>query len=220
MYTYAFFRTSATSIKLPTGIAGQLQIVTAADLSALVEPDLSLEALQQNDEKLLQAVISHDRVICQLFHQTIVLPLRFGTYFVSQESLLTHLDSHCDEYLHKLSNLVGKAEYTLKLMPLGPTGTSVAFDVKRKSLVKKQQYQNQLEQQYQQRMEWQEIMRAIAQAYPNNVQGGTEAGVERLYLLVSYQEKTLLHQRLQHWQRLCPKWELQLGEALPPYHFV
>jgi hypothetical protein len=116
-YTYAFLETPATVLELPVGIGVSVLLISHAGVSALVEPEVSLESLQNDDERLIQAVLSHDRVICELFRQTTILPLRFGTSFVSKESLLTYLEFHAEEYLEKLRQLNGKAEYILKFIP-------------------------------------------------------------------------------------------------------
>ena len=225
MYTYAFFKTPIIPLAaLPDGIAGTVQIINSDDLSALVEPGLALEALQEKDDLLVQAVLAHDRVICELFRQTTVLPLRFGTSFASLERLLAQLSSHRDEYLSKLSQVEGKAEYTLKLTPVElssePSSTETETQGRDYFLAKKRRYQTQLERQNQQQAERQQVMEAIASTYPNLVLGEAQGSVERIYLLCDRQEEPLLQQHLQGWEALCSQWQLHLGEALPPYHFV
>ena len=115
-YTYAFLETPVASLELPVDIRDRTLLVSHGGVSALVEPDVSIESLESDDERLIQAVLSHDRVICELFRQTTVLPLRFGTAFTSKESILTHLESHAENYLDKLHQLKGKAEYILKFL--------------------------------------------------------------------------------------------------------
>ncbi|MGE5659845.1 MAG: GvpL/GvpF family gas vesicle protein [Actinomycetota bacterium] len=231
MYAYAFFYTPSVPLKLPNGIAGSVEMMGNAHLSVLVEPGLSWEALQENDEQLIQAVLSYDRVICELFAQTTVLPLRFGTRFVSRESLLNHLDSQGYEYLKKLSRLQGKGEYTLKCMPLempveisgtpGQASREVAVPGREYFLAKKRLYQLQLEHQRQQATEWQNLQVAIAHSYPGNtVLGEAEGSVERIYLLAPLQEESLLRDHVQNWQSECTYWAMTLSSALPPYHFA
>lgn len=221
MYTYAFLLNSGTPLDLPEGIWGSLELVGVADLAALVEPDLSVEPLQQSDRQLMLAVLSHDRVIQEVFQQTAVLPLRFGTYFVSRQGLLDHLRTHQHEYVDKLTRLQGKAEYALKLVPL-PFPETPALDlIARASFGVKQLHQNHADWQQQQQTELQSLSSVISEFYPEAARGGeTNDGVERFYLLSSQQEEPLLQERLSYWQRQCPHWELSLGEILPPYHFV
>jgi hypothetical protein len=102
LYTYAFLKTPIESLTLPVGIANPLLLITGGDLSAVVEPEVCLDTLQNDDERLIQSVLCHDRVICQLFQQTTILPLRFGTSFLETENLLTHLCSHGQEYQEKI----------------------------------------------------------------------------------------------------------------------
>jgi hypothetical protein len=222
MYTYAFLPRSEIPPKLPEGILGDLALVNGAYLSAVVEPELQAEQLQNSDERLMQAVWVHDRVIQELFRQTVVLPLRFGTYFVSREGLLEHLATRSSEYLQKLAKLQGKAEYVLKLTPVERSQPSIESELKGKDyfLAKKQRYQSQAEQQQQQQSELEQLMQAIAQHYPDAVRSEPKDGVERIYLLASFLASFTPHQSLPSWQSQCPHWQLSLGEALPPYHFV
>lgn len=222
MYTYAFLM-SDVPLDLPEGIWGALELVTKERLAALVEPNLPLATLQQTDRLLMQAVLSHDRVIQELFQQTTVLPLRFGTCFVSQQRLLEHLQFHQLEYLEKLAQLQGKAEYAVKLMPLPLPDFSIPADVQGKDyfLAKKRIYQDQAEWQQQQQQELQRLHHLIQKRYANAVRGSeTEDGIERIYLLHPHQAEHQLQTYLADWQEQSRCWSLSLGERLPPYHFV
>lgn len=222
MYTYAFCKTSNTSLILPEGIANSVEVVKSGEVSALVEPALDLEVIQAADDRLLQAVLIHDRVLRAFFQQTTILPLRFGTQFVSLEGLQQHLQTHQTGYLAKLTQLMGKAEYTLKLTPVETSDSLISLNVTGKEyfLAKKQHYQNQLAQQQQQQSEFQQVLQSIAQLYPDLILVDSSDGLRRVYLLGDRQKETELQQQFQEWQTLCPYWHLQLGEALPPYHFV
>jgi hypothetical protein len=221
MYTYAFLP-AHSGLDLPEGIAGSLQLVWTEGVAAIVEPDLAMEVLQDNDKQLVQAVMSHDRVIRELFEQTTVLPLRFGTCFVSRQGLIDHLESHGAAYLGKLNGLQGKAEYPLKLVPVPFVEPSIGADVKGKDyfLAKKQIYQTQTEWHLQQQAELEKLLEAIAQRYPDWGQGEPDQGVERVYILGDRQDERMLHEFIKTWQVAYPHWEISLGESLPPYHFV
>lgn len=222
MYTYAFLSHADIPPNLPEGIWGSLQLVTVDGLTALVEPDLTPEALQTSDDILVQAVLCHDQVIREVFEQATVLPLRFGTCFVSRQGLMEHLGSHSTEYLNKLTRLKGQAEYLLKLVPLAMPESPIQADLKGKYyfLAKKQQYQLQIEWQQQQHAELGQLLDTIALRFPNWTQTEPSDGVERIYMLSDRQDEFLLYDWVMNWQSLCPHWELSLGQALPPYHFV
>lgn len=220
LYVYAFLKTPVVDLKLPIGISNSVQLISKAGVSALVEPAISIESLQNDDETLIKAVLSHDRVICEIFRQTTVLPLRFGTSFVSQASLLTHLESHAKKYLEKLNQINGKSEYILKFIPrtLDEPNTPPVSKGREYLLAKKQRYQMQQDFYAAQSTEWENIAEIITQIHESKIvqQEGKET---RIYLLVSSQDEMLTEQFLT-WQEACPRWELQLGEALPPYHFI
>lgn len=221
MYTYAFLLNLDRPLDLPEGIWGSLELVCLNQLAALVEPNLSAESLQ-HDRQLMQAVLSHDRVIQEVFEQTVVLPLRFGTYFISRQGLLDHLRSHQAEYLSKLAYLQGKAEYVLKLVPVASPEPTIAADTTGEAyfLAKKQIYQNQADWQQQQQTELQTLISLIQEYYPETTRGEAIEGIERIYLLSTQQEAPQLLAHWQHWQPQFCCWELSLGENLPPYHFV
>ncbi|MBW4580992.1 MAG: GvpL/GvpF family gas vesicle protein [Tildeniella nuda ZEHNDER 1965/U140] len=222
MYTYAFLKTPLTPLTLPRGIDTLVQIADAGQLSAVVEPALDLDSLQKDDTLLVQAVLAHDRILRSLFCQTTMLPLRFGTSFRSLPSLLAHLHTHQQAYLSKLIQLEGKAEFTLKLTPVAFPELAIAPEVKGKAyfLAKKEQYQTQLSYQKQQEDAMRQIEQTIAQTYPHYYLSEAETGAKTLYLLVARDRESQLCQQVQTLQQQNPQWELNLGEALPPYHFA
>ena len=222
MYTYAFLKTPLTPLTLPQGMTDMVQITAAGQLSAVIEPAVDIDRLQQDDTRLVQAVLAHDRILRSLFLQTTILPLRFGTTFNSLQSLLTHLNSHQETYLSKLAQLEGKAEYTLKLTPVPFPECAIAPEVKGKDyfVAKKQQYQAQLSYQKQQEAAVGQIAQEMIQTNWRYHCTETEAGDKTLYLLVGRDREDQLCQYIQTLQEQYPQWDLKLGEALPPYHFV
>ncbi|MEH2454380.1 GvpL/GvpF family gas vesicle protein [Nostoc sp.] len=222
VYTYAFLNTPAATLELPIGICSRVLLISNAGVSALVEPEVSLELLQNDNERLIQAVLSHDHVINELFRQTTVLPLRFGTSFASKESLLTYLESHTEEYLEKIRQLNGKAEYILKFIPRTPDEPVITPPSAGRQyfLAKKQRYQTQQDFQNAQTAQWDRAVHMITQIYKSAIVIQPQGEEARIYLLVSRQDEPLLAEQFLAWQLACDRWELQLGLALPPYHFI
>lgn len=222
MYTYAFLHTPVVPLVLSTGISGILQTVEADRLLAVVEPDLTVETLQDTDERLMQAILKHDRIICDLFAQTTVLPLRFGTYFVSEEALLTHLTDRQTQYLNQLARLDGKAEYLLKLIPRREPELPLDPNLKGKDyfLAKKQRIQAQSDWQQQQQSERSNLLHYLTQAGVPYQEAENREGTERLYLLGDRDGEEKLRILLDQWQAQYSRWELNLSGALPLYHFV
>ncbi len=222
MYTYAFFQNPTAPLDLPDGIAGKLEILHQGEIAALVEPDLAIESLQTDEARLLEAIVTHDRVIVALFQQVTVLPLRFGTQFVSAAALLDHLTTQQTYYRERLAQLSGKAEYTLKLTALALPETTIPAHLKGKDyfLAKKQQYQTQVDWQQQQQQELRSLIGAIRQTYPQTLLSEFQEDEGKVYLLVDRPQAAKLAERLEFWQAESPCWQLLLGEAVPPYHFV
>lgn len=225
MYTYAFLKTSTIPLTLPSGIENPVQTIGIAQVSAIVEPEISeskLNALQDQNEALIQAVLAHDRVLRELFLQTTILPLRFGTCFASRQGLLTHLDAYQQKYLEAIARFEGKAEYTLKLVPIKIADTSISAELKGKDyfLARKQQYQAQLEWQELQRKERETIIQQFATACSQYRLSSNSGDSEKIYLLVDRQNKDQLLEYFRNRQSQYFYWQLTLGEALPPYHFL
>ena len=231
MYTYAFLNPAGMPLELPEGIAGPLQLLGSGQLLALVEPDLELNQLQTSDERLVQAVLDHDRVVQQLFRQTTILPLRFGTSFASAQGLLDHLATHEPVYRQQLAQLNHKAEYRLKLIPVDVAELPIAADLKGKDyfLAKKQQYQNYQERQARQQAELKLMMHALKEAYlaglianiyPQTALNLAQIEAEKIYLLLDNERIDAFYHGLQSLQHQCSHWQRVLEEPLPPYHVL
>ncbi len=237
MYIYAFLKSPANSLQLPPGIEGDLQIIAenvCANVCAIAEPGLtSLATIEQDEQRLMQAVVTHDRILCELFNQTTILPLRFGTIFRSSADLIAHLNQREKEYLAKLNQFEGKAEYTLKVVPLDAPVPETDPQAKGKAylLAKKQRFSIVQEFQNQQNREWASLQQAIAHvASPQPgffkksgfyyVLGEPQGTTNRIYLLIPKNQESLLLEYVQTWQKNHPTWQLFLSESLPPYHFV
>lgn len=220
MYVYALLNAPTQALELPHGIDGPLSLVCVDRLAALVEP-LSPECLPQDGERLLEAVLAHDRVLRHLFQQTSILPLPFLRTFFSESGLQEQLAIQQQHYLDALAQLEGKAEYQLTLTPLERSEPTFPATLTGKDyfLAKKQHYQAQQLQQIQQQQELEAVMRLLQQ-FPArfSIEQG-QASVEHIYLLVDKNEERL-HQHLQAAQLKCEHWQLTIGEALPPFHFV
>lgn len=224
MYAYAFLRTPEEPLELPVGMGGdRLLLISTSGISALVEPGISVKAWENDDEKLIQAIVSHDRVLCELFTKTTVLPLRFGISFASEKSLLNYLESRGVEYLEKLRQLEGKAEYTIKFLPktFEEPKTPAKGKGKEYFLAKKQRYQSQQNFLETQASQWEKIAAEIRELHPSAIVVNSEGEeLRKVHLLLSLQEEALVAEQFLTWQEICSHWELQLGSPLPPYHFT
>lgn len=224
IYTYAFFKQPSDAIELPLGIEGQLDLVVSPEnVAALVEPNLFLTEFQASDQRLMRAVLSHDRVIRDMFHQIdALLPLRFGTCFLSYDGLLEHIKAHSQNYLRTLSMLSGKAEYAIKLIPadVREQDTSPSASGRDYFLAKKRQYQTIARQKHNQDAERDRLLDEISHLYPSMVRSDASEEIERLYVLCDRQAESTLSQHVQAWQSAYSMWTITVGDALPPYHFV
>ena len=88
LYTFAILLAPLPEAT-PLGINGKpIQYLSRDRLVAMIEPDVDIEGLKLlPEQELMQAIIHHDRLVCELFEQRTLLPLRFGTAFVSIAAL-------------------------------------------------------------------------------------------------------------------------------------
>jgi len=222
IYTYALLQPIASPLVLPVGMERKTELVYSSGLAAIVEPEISLEALQATDERLLQAVLTHDRVIREVFEQTPLLPLRFGNGFTSQATLLNHLEKHQEEYQQTLTQLTDKVEYTLKATPSNLLDDSDTIDARGKAylLAKKQRYQTQQAFQAQQDQQWEVLNQLILKTYTNVICETQKPDVRQIHFLAQRNDSTVNTQQFSLWQVQCSHWQLALSEPLPPYHFL
>jgi len=228
LYTYAFLPTPDAPlwhfIQQTQGIRGPLQVFSprGGRIAAAVEPMPDPASLQASDEVLVRSALRHDQVICRLFAQMPLLPLRFGTCFLSAEKLGSHLLAQQAEYEQALAAIGGRAEYCLKgkLSPQpspdpqpAPSGTAYL-------LARKQAYLQQRQAQERQEQE----LAALQQLWPSTwpvQRGDPQPGeVLRLYFLLTPAEREAAAQLAQTWVAAHPRWQLDWSPPLPPYHFV
>ena len=219
LYVYGLCLSPDPPLDFPPGIEGEVTLVTVGDLAALVEADIDLEVIQADHSRLLTAVLSHDRVLCHLFQQTPLLPLRFGTQLPSRAQLEAFLGQEQAAYRAKLTALADQAEYQIKLIPadLDPPPLPEGLKGRDYFLAKKQRLQDLAQAQQQQQDERQALLQAIAAAYANTVVDDTNPET-KVYLLLPRSQQAALAQALAQWQ--TPHWQMQMSAALPPYHFV
>lgn len=222
IYVYVLMKLPESDLILPSGMGNGLEVVAVDGVAAVVERGIVLEDIQQNEEDLLRAVLCHDRVICELFGQGAVLPLRFGSSFVSVEAIRSHLEVRKDEFAQKLGYLEGKGELLLKMVPVEAKPVSISAEARGKEyfLAKKQRYESSQVFLKEQAEQLEVLLGLIAEFYPQMKRVPPQVNLERVYLLIKLNEELLLKQRVEEWQQRCKYWELFLGKAMPAYHFA
>lgn len=210
LYAYAFFPkpsdAQAAEIQSIMGMEQPIQVVADCNspIAAAVEPLVDPDYLSSSDEIFLRSALRHDQVICQLSSSQDVLPLQFGTCFLSSEKLLLHLSNQQTNYQKKISALRGRAEYMLKAF--------VIFE--ELSLVSEDDFENQVIAECQ---TLETLWPTEWSAYKSAPQGSERL---RLCFLLSPQEYQDCLQVSDAWIRQYPHWILNWSTALPPYHFV
>ncbi len=222
IYVYGFCVPAEALLPTLNGIQAEVQFMHYEGLCAVIEPGVDYDAIAADDQQLMQAVLTHDRVLQEVFQHVTVLPLQFGTQFYSEEGLLQHLEEHQHDYRQQLAQLANQGEYLLKLIPVEQPEPSTPNQAKGRDyfLAKKQRYQAQAEYQQQQQAELAELKTAIAQSYTNWKHSEPKDGIERIYLLLPCDAEADIQNQCQIWQEQFPRWTLFVSAPLPPYHFV
>jgi hypothetical protein len=232
IYTFAILLAPAPE-ELPLGITGKpIQYWQGDRLIAAIATDVDVEALKLLPEaSLMQAIVQHDRLICELFNYRTLLPLRFGTAFVSIEALKTYLQTESPRLLASLQRLDGYAEFLI-------TGNAIAPKVESATSLKGKDYLLAKRSQYLQQEQWrsqlqQEVLdyrQAIAnslnglnnQTYKPEFQNVETQGSEdvRVYALLPRSAIESLQKSLRSWESQHPHWQIAWSQPLPPYHFL
>jgi len=216
MYTYALLP-AIDSIPEIVGLEEQpLAYVNGGGVIAAVQPGVDVSQYQE-ESAVLQAVLTHDRVIQELFQHTDVLPLRFGTVFASLALLESHLQQEQSVYQQRLSRLQGLAEFTLRWEALAPPIPALPAAKGRAYFqAKKEIYEAEQARQQASIEERSAILSALFSAFPPAAP--TQEQGERLHLLWP----RALGQPIRDWLKAHPLtyWQTTLIGPLPPYHFV
>lgn len=222
IYLYSICPRPRQPLPLPLGLVAPTQLIAVDNVAAVVETGVDLQTLQTDEPRLLNAVLSHDRVICELFQHTPLLPLRFGTQIASIEHLKAHLVSQGADYAAKLAILGHQVEYQLKLMaqPVELPPLAAGLTGRDYFLAKKQRLQDQTTAQEQQHQELEQVLNELHAAYDNYIEAESPAGEARVYLLIDRAAAEGLEQRVGELRSQLTHWQITLSEHLPPYHFV
>ncbi len=236
LYTYAFFavppQETATRLNQIQGLSESIQVFAPehSPIAAAIEPLGDLSDLESSDEILLRSALRHDQVICQLFAQLHVLPLRFGTCFVSPDKLQAHLLARQTDYQQTLATIQGRAEYLLKaIVAESPDPTNVLEETHAHAsgnsgtaylLARKQAFlrQQQWAQQIQQEIE--QLQHLWPQQWPQYATPPQGEETLRQYFLLSLDQYRQALDLSQTWMADHDHWQLEWSTALPPYHFV
>jgi hypothetical protein len=231
LYTFAILLAPVPEAA-PLGIMGRpIQYLLCDRLVAVIEPDVDIEGLQLlPEQELMQSIIHHDRLVCELFEQRSLLPLRFGTAFVSIEALENYLETEKDRLLASLDRLNGYAEFLV-------TGTAIAPKIETSSNLKGKDYLLAKRSQYLQQEQWQSQLQQEVLAYLQILSANLKfaaptyhlqhqtvepQGSEdlRVYLLLPRSHCQSLQIALQSWQEQHSHWQIAWSQPLPPYHFL
>ena len=228
LYTFAILLAPIPNY-IPLGIMGKpIQYLSCDRLVAVIEPDVDIEGLKLlPEQELMQVIIQHDRLVCELFEQRTLLPLRFGMAFVSIAALENYLEIEKEHLLASLERLDGYAEFLV-------TGTAIAPKIEASSNLKGKDYLLAKRSQYLQQEQWRsQLQREVLdyrQAITNYLTPEYQATFEqvetqgsedvRVYALLPRSQVASLQTTLRSWEAEHPHWQISWSQPLPPYHFL
>lgn len=229
IYIFAILLAPAPE-NLPLGITGKpIQYLQCDRLIAAIEPDIDIEELKLLPEQsLMQVIIQHDRLICELFNHRTLLPLRFGTAFVSIGALETYLQTESERLLASLQRLDGYAEFLITGSAIAPK-VEAATNLKGKDylLAKRSQYLQQEQWRSQLQKEVLDYRQAITNSlnteiHKSEFQHAETQGSEdvRIYALLPRSQIEFLQKSLRSWESQHPHWQITWSQPIPPYHFL
>jgi hypothetical protein len=228
IYTFAILMAPCPKVQ-PLGLMGQpIQYWQCDRLVAVIQPDVDIESLKSlPEESLMQAIIQHDRLVCDLFADQTLLPLRFGTAFVSLDALDMYLRQEGARLLQDLERLAGCAEFLMK-------GVAIAPKVEPQTNLKGKDYLLAKRSLYLQQEQWrsqlQQEISSYMQLIKDNLGADTELHMQlaeaqgaeawRCYVLLPRSQADYLQNLGKSWLEKYSHWQIEWSQALPPYHFL
>jgi hypothetical protein len=235
LYTFAFFSDPVPQAN-PPGINGNIKYLQVGNLVAAIEPALDVQGLREvSEEVLLRAVLSHDRLICELFQDRTLLPLRFGTAFVSEAALRDYLHAHAQELSDRLQKLQNYAEYPIRAKFLSQTSqedssqTDAKPELKGKEylLAKRDFYIQQQEARSLQQQEYEDLVNllntiSVEMAHPTKPRISEQQNRDELraFMLLKPEQVDALQTAIDDWLAKSASWQIEIADPLPPYHFA
>lgn len=231
IYTFAILLEPVPDVR-PLGITGKpIEYIQCDRLVAAVETEVDIDALNQLPEQsMLQAIIHHDRLLCELFDQRPLLPLPFlKTFFSGVKTLESYLQTESPKLLASLQKIDGYAEFLI-------TGTAIAIapKVEAATQLKGKDYLLAKRSQYLQQEQWRSQLQrevlAYRQAITNYLNPEYQVTFEqvetqgsedvRVYALLPRSQVVALQETLRSWEDQHPHWQIAWSPPLPPYHFL
>lgn len=222
IYTYAFLLSPPPRAEIP-GIGQRVEFVTIGTIAAAVEEGVDVQRLKaESEDLLLQAVLDHERVVQSLFRLRAVLPLRFGTAFLSIEHLKDYLKTMQQVLDERLQQLEGYSEFLLEMVrsePPAPEEESATMGGLAYLEAKKERYRLAQRQQESLHREAEQVWQLV-NSYPSHRVPTNNPKHTRVYLLLHGEERTHVQAVMEHWRGAHPQWQISWSQPLPPYHFV
>ncbi|NJK34609.1 MAG: hypothetical protein HC919_06450 [Oscillatoriales cyanobacterium SM2_2_1] len=222
IYTYAFLLSPPPKAGI-AGIGQRVEFVTVGTIAAAVEQGVDVQRLKaESEDLLLQAVLDHERVVQSLFRLQAVLPLRFGTAFLSVEHLMDYLKTMQLVLGERLQQLEGYSEFLLEAVRSDPPASAEESDsigglayleAKKERYRVAQRLQESILREAEQ--VWQ-----LVNSYPSYRVPTNDPKHTRVYLLLHGEERTHVQAVMEHWQGGHSQWQISWSQPLPPYHFV
>jgi hypothetical protein len=221
IYTYAFLLCPPPQVEIP-GIRGTVQFAAVGTIAAAVEKGVDIQALKgESEESLLQAVLDHDRVVQCLFRLQSLMPLRFGTAFVSVDHLHQYLQTMEQALGDRLQQLEGYSEFLLEAVRSQPPQPEESASLGGLAYLesKKERFRQTQRLQESTHREAEQLWHLV-NPYPSHRVPTHDPGNTRVYLLLREEDRHHVQALLAHWQEGHGQWQLTWSQPLPPYHFV
>jgi Gas vesicle synthesis protein GvpL/GvpF len=200
--------------------AGKLQYLNFSGFSAVIQLDFDRIQLEsQSEDEWIAIALDYGRVQSQVFGKvSSMLPWSFrSAFFEDLPKLQQFLEVEKSLLLAKLKSLEGYGEFSLiaRVKQQSESEQSLAgrayFALRKQEFERKQQLNLDAK-----------LLVEMVQPNPNRIcwEQVREQELLRVSVLLKIEEVEQVRQNLINWQILRPGWQIQLGEALPPYSFV
>ena len=184
-----------------------------------------LASNMENLEWLADASVRHQRTVSQIAESVTLLPVRFGTVFKSEESLLEHIRAEKGKLASTLARIEGTEEWGVKLFlnpapPASPIETSSGRDYLRSKAMVQVKKRTELDPDV---VEFARELQAIAaESAPAGKVSSGQSNLEwQASFLVRKKDRPKWDNMLKRYAtRWADRREIQCSGPWPPYSFV
>lgn len=234
LYLYGITREVPSGLEVPVGVDGSssVEALPCADLNCwisrvdAIEYAARLSENMENLDWLAAASVRHQRVVAAIAAAADILPGRFGTVFVSEDSLQADVRERKASLLGALKRIAGTEEWGVKVFAVKPARAAAVVAASGTDYLRRKAVQMESRAQHDAAPDLKLLQRELGRIAVDSTAGGSVSGGQRqLEWHGSYLVRRDRRQKFQQaLKRFATRWQesrrIEASGPWPPYSFV